>query len=345
MTSISNEASRITRHRHCDVLVYVDIQAGIKRNQASRAIQYCMALLVFLFPVSEAAEKQILSEYSALASKSLLLDITRVANSVIAVGERGHVIKSDDCGKIWKQIIIPDRVTLNGIYFLDDKHGWIVGHDSTILKTVDGGEHWKLVYHDIAAEQPLFDILFVSASKGFAIGAYGAYLETRDGGSSWSKKSVFGEDDFHLYSISRVGEDKLIITGESGAIYVSSSNGEKWWRVKSPYEGTLFGNMVLSDGRVLIFGMRGNLYSSDDLGEKWQRLKSGVDATLDAGIELDDKTVLLTGSAGTVLESVDGGASYNIIQQKLRSHRAALVQCTDGRVLSAGEKGIQQISR
>lgn len=79
-----------------------------------------------------------------LASQSLLLDITRAGSRFVAVGERGHILYSDDKGESWQQASVPTRQMLTAVYFPSSLRGWAVGHDGLILMTVDGGEHWVL---------------------------------------------------------------------------------------------------------------------------------------------------------------------------------------------------------
>src|SRR6185369_10757001 len=81
------------------------------------------------------------SEIAPLASSSLLLDLALAGNRMVAVGERGHVLLSDDQGATWRQAkSVPTRVMLTAVFFVDADYGWAVGHDETILNTVDGGE-------------------------------------------------------------------------------------------------------------------------------------------------------------------------------------------------------------
>src|SRR5690349_8937389 len=68
-----------------------------------------VALLVFglwLMPILRAAES---SEPARLAAKSLLLDVARAGSRLVAVGDRGHVLLSDDEGGTWRQVIVPTR--------------------------------------------------------------------------------------------------------------------------------------------------------------------------------------------------------------------------------------------
>src|SRR6187551_1324135 len=83
------------------------------------------------------------AEIEPLASSSLLLDLAVAGTRIVAVGERGHVMLSDDQGATWRQAkSVPTRTMLTAVYFADDEYGWAVGHDETILNTMDGGETW-----------------------------------------------------------------------------------------------------------------------------------------------------------------------------------------------------------
>ena len=61
------------------------------------ALLYPGLALVLLFPlVARAVES---SEAAPLAVKSLLLDVARAGSRLVAVGDRGHVLLSDDEGR------------------------------------------------------------------------------------------------------------------------------------------------------------------------------------------------------------------------------------------------------
>ena len=80
---------------------------------------------------------------SKLANEALLLGVTRAGKRLVAVGEYGDILLSDDEGQSWHQAKkVPTTVTLTAVDFVDDKTGWAVGHDTVILKTEDGGETW-----------------------------------------------------------------------------------------------------------------------------------------------------------------------------------------------------------
>lgn len=79
-----------------------------------------------------------------LASKSSLLDVAKVGNRVVSVGERGHILYSDDQGETWVQARVPTSVMLTRVFFSTDKTGWALGHDGNILVTRDARVNWEL---------------------------------------------------------------------------------------------------------------------------------------------------------------------------------------------------------
>lgn len=272
-----------------------------------------------------------------LAARSLLLDGAVRGALVVVVGERGHILVSRDDGETWSQSEVPTKTMLTGIWMHDERLGWAVGHDETILLTSDGGATWELVRSDPEAERPLLDVWFRDDRHGFAVGAYGAFLVTEDGGATWTERPI-GEDDFHLNQIAAAADGRLYLAAEAGHLYRSDDGGASWSALEAPYGGSFFGVLPLADGGLLAFGLRGHLFRSEDRGASWQRLDIGTEATLMAGVELDGGRVLLAGLAGTVLRSADGGRSFRAEALEDRRARAAVVALERG-VLLLGEGG------
>jgi photosystem II stability/assembly factor-like uncharacterized protein len=237
------------------------------------------------------------SELERLAEGSLLLDLARAGSRLVAVGERGHVLLSDDDGVHWRQAkSVPTRVMLTAVFFADGEYGWAVGHDETVLNTVDGGETWTRSHFAPEAQQPLLDLWFANRVSGIAVGAYGAYLTTNDGGRNWTSSRFApppakaaqhdGEaapdegdlpPDYHLNRIVGVG-NRLFIAAEGGQLYRSDDRGATWRVLPSPYEGSFFGLVPIRGEGLLAFGLRGHLYKSADAGDTWMQLESHTTA-------------------------------------------------------------------
>ena len=82
---------------------------------------------------------------SPKAAKGLMIDVVHAGKRLVAVGDRGHILYSDDQGATWTQAKVPTRQLLTAVFFVDDKQGWAVGHDAQILASTDGGATWTQV--------------------------------------------------------------------------------------------------------------------------------------------------------------------------------------------------------
>jgi photosystem II stability/assembly factor-like uncharacterized protein len=285
-----------------------------------------------------ASEESEWSSLAPLASRSLLLDATTVGDRIVVVGERGHVLLRESGQADWTQIQVPVRSTLTAVTEAGGQL-WAVGHDTTILHSADGGLSWTKQHSIPGTDQPLFDVWFEDGQRGLAVGAYGLFLETWDRGASWRRRSI-DNVDLHFYAIAETHDGGLILVGEFGLIYRSTDRAATWQRMNSPYEGSLFGVLVLADDAILVFGLRGHMFRSDDGGETWRPIETGSIASLFAGVQRADKTVVIAGQDGVVLTSVDLGQSFRLTVPQGRRAISAMIETDDGGLLRAGEEGL-----
>ncbi len=266
-------------------------------------------LIACLLPLGAASGQPAI--HARLAPESLLLDGASAGSRLVALGERGHALVSDDGGASWKQARVPVRALLTAVHMHDARIGWAVGHDAVILRTEDGGMSWRLVHYAPKEERPLLDVWFRDEQVGFAVGAYGYFLATLDGGRTWKPRTI-GEDDFHLNALVPAGTGRLFIAGESGVIYRSDDGGSTWRKLSSPYAGSWFGALALDADRLLLLGLRGSMFRSEDGGESWTQVRTGTKATLTGAVRVKPGLLLVTGLEGTMLVSRDGGRSVSI---------------------------------
>ena len=312
--------------------------------------------------VSPAAAQRAAVE-SSLAATSLLLDGTAAGPRLVAVGERGHILLSDDNGATWAQAQVPVQVMLTAVRMLDAQTGWAVGHDAVILRTRDGAETWQLVHYQPQAQLPLLDVWFRDADNGVAVGAFGTFLASADGGDTWTCRngcwdeddradgppllhapdSDF-EDDFHLNAIVPAGSGRLFLAGEAGVLYRSDDDGQTWRALPSPYSGSWFGALALETDTVLVAGLRGRLFRSEDAGESWTQIETGTTSTLTDLIQVQPDLILITGLAGALLVSRDNGLSVSYRTLPSRQGVATAVATDGGSVVLVGEFGVESLS-
>lgn len=293
------------------------------------------AMLLTTQILAETTAGPIPSYIMPLAAKSVLTDLIRVNDQLyVAVGDRGHVLVSQD-SKSWTQIQTPVQSLFTSVYFSDDKHGWAVGHDATIIATQDGGLSWQLQQFKPATDKPLFDILFRDDDNGIAIGAYGMFYHTNDGGKNWVDEFhlelVGAEDQEYLKELQDTDPDAylderasvlphfnrmylhnqvLYLIGEAGFFATSADFGKSWTRHTEFYNGSLFGLTMTGKNTLIAVGLRGHVFRSTDLGENWQVVQLNQTATLNSVLTDSTDHVYLTGNAGTLLVSDDDGVSF-----------------------------------
>lgn len=300
---------------------------------------------------AESAQAAAADEYStesAKASQSLLIDVTHAGKRLVAVGDRGHILFSDDQGNTWTQARVPTRQLLTAVFFLDDKRGWAVGHDAQILASNDGGATWSKQFEDLSREAPLLDVTFLDAQHAFSVGAYGALLETRDGGQHWQDvaERLDNPDQLHLNGIAVVKDAGLFIVGEQGGMFRSTDDGQTWVNVDSPYEGSLFGVIgTAKPNTLLAYGLRGNLFRSTDFGDSWQPIvlkaaRGNLEFGLASATLLDDGSLVLVGNGGSVLRSIDDGQSFSVYNRADRIALAGVSGLANGGLVLVGQGGV-----
>ena len=281
---------------------------------------------------------------SSLAAHSLLFSIARTDKRLIAVGQRGHILISDDDGKQWQQVPVPVSSDLTALHFPTAASGWAVGHDGVILHSADGGRSWvkqldgrqaaKLIVSHYAnheqkdnpavvgivteakrmlaegPDQPFLNVWFENEKTGYATGAFNLILKTSDGGKSWVPISELTDNPngYHLYGISASGSD-LYIAGELGLLLKLNRHSGRFAAVATPYKGSFFG-VLTKPGLVLAFGMRGNAWRSGDAGKTWQKVETGIQSGLNAATVLADGRIVLASQGGNVLVSTDDARTF-----------------------------------
>ena len=284
-----------------------------------------------------------------LASKSLLLDITKVGQSqLIAVGEHGHIILSSDAVN-WQQADVPLQTTLTSVFFINSTLGWAIGHDATILHTKDSGLTWQIQQYKPELEKPLLDIAFKTPMEGIAIGAYGLFFRTLDGGKTWHNEFhdefLMSDDVEYLTKLKQEDEEAysdeassilphfnrlvmdgrtLYMVGEIGLIAKSNDFGRSWQPFDEIYQGSFFDITRTKQGNLLVVGLRGHVFRSLKNGTPWQQRKTNTTVLINDIVLTDDDRIFLLANNGVLLESNDDGQSYRLRAQK------------DGKALIAG---------
>lgn len=328
--------------------------------------------------LAEADKRPALS--TAFGTHAAVLDVAQAGARLVAVGERGLVLLSDDQGKSWQQAEVPVSVSLTSVSFVDDQFGWAAGHYGMILATRDGGRHWEvqmdgsraaqLVLEDVSQraagssdprvlravgnaqrmvddgpDKPFLDIHFSDRQHGLVVGAYGLIFATDNGGSSWTPLNgqIDNPGERHLYSIARA-DGALWLAGEEGLVFrADATRPLQFERLSTPYDGSFF-TVTAGNGRVVVAGLRGNAFESVDNGENWQPLSVPSEASIVASSLAANGDLLVVNQAGQLLGALAGNTELAALGNPPVMAPSSLVRLADGSLLLGGLQGLAHVN-
>lgn len=274
----------------------------------------------------------------------MMLGAARAGARIVAVGDHGIVLLSDDGGATFRQAkAVPVRATLTTVCFVDDKRGWAAGHRGVVLSTSDGGETWKVQRSDTSVDQPLFSVYFKDKDRGWAVGLWSLLIATRDGGKTWNAVELppppeGGKTDRNLFRIFANAKGTLFVAAEQGTV-LRSADGGAWSYASTGYKGSFWSGIALSDGTLLVGGLRGTVYRSTDEGKTWKPSETGVKSSITDFAETAGG-VLAVGLDGVILSTADGGATFKATQREDRLPFTALATADTNRVAAFSKAGV-----
>ena len=272
------------------------------------------------------------------AEHGLLLGVAHAGTRLVAVGDAGNVLLSDDQGATWRLSgkTGTDEL-LTSVIFPTAKEGWAVGQDETIIHTTDGGETWTRQYVKADADQVLFTIISLAPGHLFTSGSYNLILEAADGATWKESKIPNTDDDYHLNCAVNRGDD-IMVTGEAGHAFVRYAGA--WTPMKLPYEGSQFACLVGADGSFYSFGLRGTAFRALPGAKEWTKIETGTQRSFFGATTMADGRMALVGSNG-LLELLDPKtAKTTVLPRPSAGTLSGVTETKDGKLLIVGDDGL-----
>ena len=208
--------------------------------------------------------------------------------------------------KDWKVVKASKwQASFSDVFFVDDMNGWIVGSNSTILNTNDGGKTWNQQPNQRLPFVIEFKkVRFITPKIGWIVGENGMVLKTTDGGQEWSKLNTGTR--VALLGVSFVDEQHGWACGDGGFLMHTNNGGTSWQRQTIDTNNTIEGVHFVTPEVGWAAGGGGTLLHTIDGGTNWQFQTSATVNTLDAISMLDDTTGWAVGAGGAVVSTLDG---------------------------------------
>ena len=312
---------------------------------------------------------------SRLAATRPLVAVTTAGARLVAAGQHGHIVYSDDQGASWQQAKVPVSVDMVCLRFVDAKRGWAGGHDGVLLRTDDGGLTWTRVFEgrelarsmvehyekrvaggdalvqaaleesrrfvDEQGSRPLLDIWFENEKTGFVIGAWNLIFRTDDGGQTWLPwlEHVDNPRANHLNAMARVGA-QLWMVGEQGLMLRYDPAVQRFVQSVSPTPASLFG-ITGSDRSVVVFGLAGQTYVSTDGGASWTASAVAAGTAMTGGAMLGDGRVVLVDAGAGLWVSEDAGRKFKRFSAQRPMSFFSVAVAAGERLVLAGMQGVQ----
>jgi photosystem II stability/assembly factor-like uncharacterized protein len=292
------------------------------------------------------------------AATSLLLDIAAAGDRLVAVGERGHILFSDDQGDNWVQAVVPTSAMLTRVFFVSDQLGWAVGHDGNILFSSNGGVDWQLQRDGLSEQVRINEERAGRAAD--LVDALGKRLADAGEEGQEDLRLALEEAEFALESAHETMDEPVYApplmdiwfanaeqgwaSGAYGSLLHTSNGGRHWddWSHKLDNPEELHLNGVVGDGKGHIFlaSEWGMIFRSGSNGETWELVESGYEGSF-FGLLVNPASgsVFAYGLLGTVYRSADLGESWEPVTSMARASLFGGYADATGTIIFVGQGG------
>lgn len=270
-----------------------------------------------------------------------------------------ELFKTMDSGKTWNKL--STELNFQGVtslYFTSIDTGYATQGGGTVLKTTDGGAHWRSIVLPIS--WPFNSLFFTDKQTGYMAGDLGNILKTEDAGETWQVQSQFpyGMTISNLAAVNFINKDIGFIVG--GKDILKTIDGGKHWELAAQSNFDLRSvSFVDADHGISV-------------GGDWLHEFSGIITSTNGGTTWNERSAILTDRniskikfvnanigyvvggnswtyGGFILKTIDGGDTwssintgidiYSIINLSLPDEKTIYVVGQQGQILKSNDAG------
>lgn len=170
----------------------------------------------------------------------------------------------------WEVLQLPTANNLMDLAFSDNlQHGWVVGSNSTLLETTDGGETWQPKELELLGDAGDYRLNAISFSgqEGWIVGEPPLLLHTEDEGNTWTRIPLSTKLPGNPNTILALGPQTAEMTTDVGAIYKTTDGGQTWQALVQQAVGVIRNIARSPEGKYITVSSNGSFYSIWSPGE------------------------------------------------------------------------------
>lgn len=186
----------------------------------------------------------------------------------------------------WVTIPSGTSETLRAVHFPNSTIGYAVGHNSTMLKSTNGGTTWSALTSPVAGHW-FWDVHFTSVDTGFVVGeedanmnpyGTGIILKTTNGGSTWS--IMYTNTSTPMRDLFVLNKDTLFACGGAEGttcIVIRSIDGGATWTQMGPsYFDAMLGGLIFKDANTGFLGIYESVFGTfNPTTSNWASITNG----------------------------------------------------------------------
>ncbi len=220
----------------------------------------------------------------------------------------------------WTKQRVNSFAWFQGVYFLNEKKGWIVGSRGTILNTQDGGDTWQKI--PSGTDDTIRDVHFFDEQNGwllcerdrFQLGrnAPSYLLKTTDGGAHWDSVEIGDQGSPVVVSLFFSKDKRGWAVGEGGAVFSMLQGSDNWRKKVAPTVFALMDGAFNGDSTGCLVGGGGTILFTEDGGQLWNfsTVFGKSETKLNSVFFTDQRNGWTVGSQGKIYATTNGGKSW-----------------------------------
>jgi len=273
---------------------------------------YCPIVIIFFASSFTLFAQEVWQWVNPLPQGNTLFDVHIFdANTAIAVGDAGTIMKTTNGGNNWSILhhVCGITTALRSVAFIDSAMGIVVGDFGSILSTIDGGITWTKL--DNVTKNSLFGICVLTRDIWLAVSSEATVLRSDDGGVTWREQAT----EAAFYRITAINTLSAIAVGGVGSIMKTADGGISW-SYQHYLCGIIDGSLKDVDFIDASHGIAVGSYEysyilrTEDGGTNWSRYPIRMRYILRGVAGVNSNSCIAVGDGGAMLRSDDGGMSW-----------------------------------